>query len=489
MRVLSGLTILLALLGAAGVSGRRGGFGQGASTVIIDGVGVVDVVRGVVRAPMRVVIRNNRIVSVDRAPRNVALPPPADTVIDGRGKFLIPGLWDMHVHIDTAEAWFFPLSIAAGVTSVRDMGGLLSHLRRWKQPAPAGVLRPTIIAAGPIITGPVADTDSRLARVATPAQASRIVDTLLDRGVDFIKVHDWLSRDSYLAIATEARRRGSYIVGHLPIAVDPIDAVRAHQRSIEHMGNGWSGLLLFASGDRQLIDSVSKWANVTAGSGGLMKHFTRSWQRRLADSFSPSRARSLCSTLAGGHVWLTPTTYFSAYLTLMPLNAALLRDPRLNYLPQSVRDMAPDVVPADRFSRAARTSPDVNVYETRARLIRICRDQGVQFLAGTDVGPYSPMIPGFSLHDELERFVADGFTPIQALRTATINPAKFFNAADTLGSVAPGKRADLVLLDANPLTDINNIRRINAVILNGTLIDQSHRQQMLDALSARFAKH
>src|SRR5689334_19837260 len=489
MRVLSGLTILLALLGAAGVSGRRGGFGQGASTVIIDGVGVVDVVRGVVRAPMRVVIRNNRIVSVDRAPRNVALPPPADTVIDGRGKFLIPGLWDMHVHIDTAEAWFFPLSIAAGVTSVRDMGGLLSHLRRWKQPAPAGVLRPTIIAAGPIITGPVADTDSRLARVATPAQASRIVDTLLDRGVDFIKVHDWLSRDSYLAIATEARRRGSYIVGHLPIAVDPIDAVRAHQRSIEHMGNGWSGLLLFASGDRHLIDSVSKWANVTAGSGGLMKHFTRSWQRRLADSFSPSRARSLCSTLAGGHVWLTPTTYFSAYLTLMPLNAALLRDPRLNYLPQSVRDMAPDVVPADRFSRASRTSPDVSVYETRARLIRICRDQGVQFLAGTDVGPYSPMIPCFSLHDELERFVADGFTPIQALRTATINPAKFFNAADTLGSVAPGKRADLVLLDANPLTDINNIRRINAVILNGTLIDQSHRQQMLDALSARLAKH
>ena len=314
MRVLSGLTILLALLSMAGFSAISGVHGQGASTVIIDGVGVVDVVRGVVRAPMRVVIRNNRIVSVERAPRT-ALPPPADTVIDGRGKFLIPGLWDMHVHIDTTEAWFFPLSIAAGVTSVRDMGGLLSRLHRWKQPPPSGVLRPTIISSGPIITGPIADSDSRLARVANPAQASRIVDTLLDRGVDFIKVHDWLSRDSYLAVATEARRRGSYIVGHVPIAVDPIDAVRAHQRSIEHMGSGWSGLLLFASGDRHLVDSVSKWANVAAGTGGLMTHFTRSWQRRLADSFSPARARSLCSTLAGGRVWLTPTTYFSGYLT------------------------------------------------------------------------------------------------------------------------------------------------------------------------------
>ena len=488
--MLTALTGLFTLLSVAAFSVAKDGArsGQGTPALIIDGVSVVDVVRGVVRTPMRVVIRGGRIVSVERAPRR-SMPPPGDSVVDGRGKFLIPGLWDMHVHIDTTEAWFFPLSIAAGVTSVRDMGGLLSRVRRWKQPAAPGVLRPTIIAAGPIITGPIPDTDSRLARVANPAQASRIVDTLIDRGVDFIKVHDWLSRDSYLAVATEARRRGSYVVGHLPIAVDPIDAVRAHQRSIEHMGNGWSGLLLFASGDRHLIDSVSKWANVATGTGGLMKHFTRSWQRRLADSFSPARARSLCGTLAGGRVSLTPTTYFSAYLTLMPLNAALLRDPRLNYLPQSIRDMAPEVVPADRFSRAARTSPDISVYETRARLIRICRDQGVQFLAGTDVGPYSPMIPGFSLHDELERFVADGFTPIQALRAATINPARFFNAADTLGSVAPGKRADLVLLDANPLANINNVRRINAVILNGTLIDQPHRQQMLDSLSAKFAKH
>jgi hypothetical protein len=259
------------------------------------------------------------------------------------------------------------------------------------------------------------------------------------------------------------------------------------QRSIEHMGNGWAGLLLFASGDRRLIDSVSKWANVEAGTDALLKHFTPSWQRRLAANFSPSRARSLCRTLAGGGVALTPTTYFSAYLTLMPLDRALLRDPRLNYLPQSVRDMTQYVVPAERFSRAARTSPNVSVYEARALLMRICRNEGVRILAGTDVGPYGPMIPGFSLHDELARLVADGLTPLQALQAATINPARFFRATDTTGSIQPGKRADLVLLDANPLTNINNVRRINAVIANGTLVDSARRQSMLDSLTTVFS--
>ena len=458
---------------------------QSARSLIIDGVSVIDVVGGRVLQNMRVMVRGGRIVSVERARGTV--DSTALTVLDGHGKFLIPGMWDMHVHIDTTGAWFFPLSIAAGVTSVRDMGSLLSDVRQWKATARSAALRPMIIASGPLVTGPVSDTDSRMLRVGTAAQASRIVDTLLDRGVDFIKVHDWLSRDAYLAVATEARRRGSYIAGHLPIAVDPIDAVRQRQRSIEHMGNGWSGLLLFASADRHLIDSVSKWANVTAGTGQLLKHFTRSWQSHLADSFSSSRARTLCSMLAGGRVWLTPTTYFTAYLTLMPLDRALLRDPRLNYLPRSVRDVTQEVVPAERFSRAARTSPNVSVYEVRARLIRICRDQGVQFLAGSDTGPYGPMIPGFSLHDELERMVADGFTPIQALRAATINPARFFNATDTLGSIAAGKRADLVLLDANPLSNINNVRRINAVIVNGTLVDTVQRQRMLDSLTTAFA--
>jgi len=437
------------------------------------------------RRDQTVVVQGTRIVAA--GPSTSVRVPAGSSVIDARGKYLIPGLWDMHVHTTFIGGRdLLPLYVANGVTGVRDMAGDWDTLTAWRGEIARGTLAgPRMIVSGPYLEGGDVPVPHILTR--TPEEGRAGVDSLVKLGVDFIKVHDWLSRESYLAIATEARRRGSYVAGHLPIAVDPVDAVRARQRSIEHMGNGWSGLLLFASADRHLIDSVSKWANVEAGTEGLTKHFTRTWQRRLADSFSPSRARALCSQLAVGRVWLTPTTYFTAYLTLMPLDHALLRDPRLNYLPQSVRDVTQYVVPAERFARAARTSPNVSVYEVRARLIRICRDQGVQFLAGSDTGPYGPMIPGFSLHDELARLVADGFTPIQALRAATINPARFFNATDTLGTVAGGKRADLVLLDANPLSNINNVRRINAVIANGILVDSTRRQTMLDSLAAAFA--
>ena len=223
--------------------------------LILDHVHVVDVERGTIRRDMRVVIRDGRIQDVVSA-RSPLRADSSDRVVAGTGKFLIPGLWDMHVHIDTTEAWFFPLAIAAGVTSVRDMGSPLTHTRAWKEAAAPGELRPTIVASGPIVTGAVADTDSRLVRASTPDEGRRAVDTRLERGVDVIKVHDWLDRETYLAMGAEAEARYSYLAGHLPIAADPSDAIAAHQRSIEHMGNGWSSLLLFASRDRTLLRSV-----------------------------------------------------------------------------------------------------------------------------------------------------------------------------------------------------------------------------------------
>ena len=453
-----------------------------APALILDGINIVDVESGAIRKSMRVVIRDGRIASLERAhPRSPPLNRD-DRVVNAAGQFLIPGLWDMHVHIDTTESWFFPLSIAAGVTSVRDMGGLLARTQNWKRGAGSGALRPTIIAAGPIVTGAVADTDSRLVRVATPTEGRRAVRTLLASGVDFIKVHDWLRRDAYLAIAGEARWRRAYIAGHLPIEADPADAVKARQRSIEHMGNGWAGLLLFASSDRALVDSLRTWAKKADGPGDLMKRFDARWQQHLASTFSPIRARRLCSTLAQGRVSLTPTTYFSAYLTLMPLDSAVVSDERLQYLPQPIREMTQFVVSPERFSPEAKNSPSVDVYKARAQLLRICRDEGVQILAGTDTGPYGPMIPGFSLHDELVRLVADGLSPLESLRAATINPARFFHALDTIGTISVGKRADLVLLDANPLDDIDNIRRIHSVVVGGLWVAREERRRMLETL-------
>jgi hypothetical protein len=460
--------------------------------LVIDHVTVVDVMAGRTRPDMRVVIDGRRIISVepnaghDDASRRRA--SSSRQVLDGRGKYLIPGLWDMHVHIDTSESWFFPLAIAAGVTGVRDMGGHLSSAREWKRGTAALSMRPRIVTSGPILTGPVDDEDPRLVRVATPAEGRRAVDTLLNARVDFIKVHDWLDRATYLAVANEAARRRSSIAGHLPVFVDPADAAAAGQRSIEHMGGGWSSLLLFASRDTGLIDSVRTWARTATGPAGLMQKMTPEWRDRIATSFDSARARRLARELARHGVWITPTTYFSAYLTLMPLDSAIVRDERLSYLPAEIRDLTQYVVPPARFVRPIRETSEMRVYAARARLLRILLDEGVRILAGTDVGPYGPMIPGFSLHDELVRLVADGLSPAEALRAATINPARFLLQADSLGRVVSGSVADLVLLDADPLVDIGNVRRISAVIVGGKVVSSERRTQMLDSLRQRHRK-
>lgn len=478
--------LLAAVVGFSACERATSGTGE---RVMIDHVNVIDVSAGRTRGDMRVLIEGRRIVSVEPSGQgNGSVASGGTRVLDGRGKFLIPGLWDMHVHIDTSERWFFPLSIAAGVTGVRDMGGHLTSARKWKEDTASLTPRPRIVASGPIVTGPVDDEDPRLVRVGTPTDGRRAVDSLLDGGVDFIKVHDWLDRATYLAVAAEAARRRSSIAGHLPVFVDPVDAANAGQRSIEHMGGGWNSLLLFASRDTTLVDSVRAWARTVKGPPGLMQKMTPQWHARVAAAFDTTRARALARDLARRGVWITPTTYFSAYLMLMPLDSAIARDERLSYLPPEVRDLTQYVVPGERFVRPTAQTAGMRLYAARARLLRIFLNEGVGILAGTDVGPYGPMIPGFSLHDELARLVADGLSPAEALRAATLNPARFLGLGDSLGTVTRGRVADLVLLDADPLADIRNVSRISAVIVGGKVVSSERRTQMLDSLRQRYNK-
>jgi hypothetical protein len=204
---------------------------------------VIDVAGGRSQEDMTLVVSDSLITSLEPA-MHTAVPRGA-RVIDGRGKYIIPGLWDMHVHVDDAGDWFFPLAVANGVTGLRDIGSSIRQLERWRERRQKGrEIMPYVLAAGPIVTGIVDDPDPRLVRVATRADAERSVGSLVRQGVDFIKVHDWLSRDAYAGILAPASTRGIPVAGHLPVAMDAAEFSTAGQRSIEQLGNAWGGFLI-----------------------------------------------------------------------------------------------------------------------------------------------------------------------------------------------------------------------------------------------------
>jgi hypothetical protein len=343
------------------------------------------------------------------------------------------------------------------------------------------------VASGPIVTGPVDDPDPRVVRVSTVQRADQVVDSLLAAGAAFIKVHDWLAPDVYRALAARAVARGSYLAGHLPLAVDPTAAAAAGQRSIEHLGNGWGLLSLHAAREPALLDSLRRWREALRGPHELVARFTPVWYAAAADGFDEARARTLARALARERVWVTPTLYFSYWLSLASLDSAVVTDPRLAYLPPDVRAVLPYVVPSERLRPRADSAAAVRFFRVQQALVRTLAQEGVGLLAGTDVGPYAPMVPGFSLHDELAQLVAAGLTPAAALRAATASPARFLGIADSVGLVAPGYRADLVVLDANPLDEIRNVTRIHAVVIGGRLLSSAERARLLDEMRVRFA--
>jgi imidazolonepropionase-like amidohydrolase len=407
-------------------------------SLAITHVTVVDVAAGVLVAGQNVIVRGGRIVAVGDTAR-VAVPAGA-TVVHGRGRFLIPGLWDMHVHalFDAEVArTFLPRFVAEGVTGVRDMGGKVEVMRAARFALLAGTLvGPRLVAAGRILDGPQPVDSSVSIAVGTPEQARAAVDSLANSGADFIKVYTLLPRAAYFAVLREAARLHLPVAGHVPADVTTLEAADSGQRSIEHL--------------RDEVEPLCKAADAACG--------------RLLDSLRAHR------------VWLVPTLVVLRAKAILN-DSSLIRDPRLSTMPSLVRD-AWEAIRAGKQDR-----PSAYWREKRTRffgelaLTGAAWKDNVPLLAGTDAGALYTY-PGSSLHDELAQLVRAGLTPAAALRAATLGPAEFLGATDTLGTVAAGKVADLVLLDADPLADIRNTRSIRAVVLRGQLFGRD----ALDAL-------
>ncbi len=452
-------------------------------------VTIVDVEKGVLVPEQTIVVDSTRISAV--GPSSDIRTAPDARIVDGTGTFVIPGIWDMHTHITESSSWLFPMSVALGVTGLRDMGGPLDSLLAWKTRLGNRDIAPRVIGAGPIILGAARDPDPRVVLVRDPATASAIVDSLTRRGVDFIKVHDWVPRDVYLALAAAAKARGTTIAGHLPVQVDVATAVQAGQRSIEHDGNTEGGLLLHVSTrSAEYLPVVAALVGKPFDPNAMVGSWPAAKLRALTESFSEAKADSIAKLLANGHVAVTPTFlgYTTAYSA--PPDSALLRDPRMAFLPRSFRESEESQI-RDYWSAprsAERTQAASDLIAARVRLIRALLRNGVLLLAGTDFSSWPGAFPGYALHDELAALVRDvGLTPAEALRTATINPARFLNATDSLGTIAPGKLADFVLLSGDPLTDIRRTRDVRDVVLNGNHFDNNAVKNILAGVRGAVA--
>ena len=423
--------------------------------IVFTHVTIIDVTGSAPKRDMTVVITGDRISAIGD---NISVPPNAQ-VVDATGKFMIPGLWDMHVH------WYFrdtfTLFIANGVTGVRQMFGN-SDLLRWRdQIAKGSLFGPRMVVASPIIDGPQPIWPNSIA-VGNEDEGRKAVRRVKQWGADFVKVYALLPRDAYFGIAAEAKQQGITFVGHVPKSVSPAEASDAGQKSIEHL----TGILLATSDkETELRDKLVKADSLQAGSR---------LQATALETYNEKKAADLIAHFVKNQTWQCPTLTVLRSITYLG-DENFRRDGRLIYIPRLQQQRW-------NFRRANRSGGDdaveKKVLQKQFEIVGAMQKAGVPILAGTDTGnPYC--FPGFSLHEELALLVIAGLTPVEALRAATLNPAKFFGLDQTLGTIEQGKIADLVLLDANPLLDIRNTQRINAVVANGRLFDRKALDKML----------
>jgi hypothetical protein len=431
---------------------------------------VIDVASGATYPDNTVLVAGNRITFV--GPAASAKIPSGARVIDGQGKFLIPGLWDMHVHafLYVFSDFAGPLMIANGVTGARDMGYYVDTTLSWKARIAAGREVGPRLIVGVRVDGPV-NKARFVSHVVTGEDGVRAVDTLARKKdgsgrADFIKPYSWVPRAAYFGLAAESRKLNIPFAGHVPFAVTVVEASNAGQRSIEHEDD-----LMRACSSR---DSVlrARFGDTTTLSQESQLALIRAQSRELRATYDPAKCRSVIATLVRNHTWVTPTlVVYQPYAHGFDSTST---HPEL-------AKYVPGLVQGGWIRRAAGLSPSdsmvVRSYFSFDRT-RDLKNAGVKLLAGTDM-PQAFVYPGFSLHDELELLVRSGLTPLEALRTTTYNPAEYLGALDSLGTVSRGKIADLVLLDADPLVDIRNTRRISAVIANGRLFDSAARDSLL----------
>ncbi|MGH1366262.1 MAG: amidohydrolase family protein [Calditrichia bacterium] len=438
-------------------------------------VSIVNVETGTIYERKNLTIAGSRITGISDVIVNLSGQPH---VIDASDKFLIPGLWDMHTHTINYFVYdqFLQLMLANGVVGFRDTWGNLELAATIRSEIQNRQRPPMLFqVAGNLVDGrPPIWPGSNVA--ADSATAVAMVDSLADAGAEFIKTYSRLNKSTFFAIAKRAKERGIRFAGHIPNLVKPIEASEAGIYSVEHLTGMLEACSMYEDSLLALQAKANGfWAKWDVASARK----TMDEMSRLAiKGFSEEKAQALFKVLKENKTWQVPTLVTNRAYAYMN-DSTLTNDPRRQYLNKGVTqnwDVENNNFIASRTPEAWESAQQQ--FQMELKIIKMMYEAGVPILAGTD--PPNPWcFPGFSLHDELELMVSAGLPPLAALQTATLNPAMFMDATDSLGTVRIGNRADLILLNANPLENISNTRSIEAVISGGILLQRDSLDTVL----------
>jgi len=440
--------------------------------LLIRGAGIVDVAHGRVLLHQSVAVRGNNIVAVG-PDHSIARRFDARQSVDASGKFVMPGLWDMHVHFGGGQELIgenkalLPVYVAYGVTAVRDCAADIStSVIEWREEVAKGsLLGPTIFTSGPKLEGYKPIWKGTL-EVGTPAEVNAALDKLQAMKVDFVKITDnTLKPDIFLYALKEAKRRGMRTSAHTPYALTIEQAVDTGLNSIEHIDY----LIKAGSPREKQVGALYAAGKISYGDA----------TNAFVDSFAPAYAIHQYRALAAKGVFVTPTLNMGRILANLDREDHS-KDPGLAYIGPGLRKTYDW-----RIERAAKATPEQvaarhKEYDLSARVLPMLVEAGIPILAGTDAGYLNSFnYPGEGLHEELERYVEAGLTPQQALASAILTGPRFLGHSDRYGSVTAGKAADLLVLDANPLKSVAATRGINAVVLHGRLLDRAALDKLL----------
>jgi imidazolonepropionase-like amidohydrolase len=477
---MASMKTLLAVALAAALSMPHLVPAQDRADLLIRQATIVDIEQGRLIADQAVATAGDRILAVGKD-ADVARKWAAARTVEAQNRFLIPGLWDMHVHfgggpelIEENQA-LLPLYVAHGITTVRDASGDIPYdVLNWRRAiADGSLLGPTLLSSGPKIEG-VKPIWKGTLETGSQADVDKAIAQLKGLGVDFVKITDsTLTPELFLYAVNQARGVGLNASGHIPMAITVRRAVDAGLSSIEHLGYA------FNAGAKDEARVVSDFS-----AGRITREQAND---QLDAAFDRATAMNAYRYLASRAVSVTPTLNGSRIVAY--LDAEDHRDdPFLAYIGPGLRQTY-----EWRIQRAAQASAEQIVqrharYERVAAVLPLLQQAGVTIMAGTDAGFLNSFnYPGIGLHDELALYVKQGLTPTQALSSATRAGPAWFGVSNRYGSIEPGKAADLVLLNENPLQDIRATRSIEAVIVRGTSYDRTDLDQMLAAARAKVA--